>query len=243
VSERAASDEPVHLWDWDPEHPVLAAFSGQSLLPLLEVEFYHGFDLKGDVLTPIANWPDGKTAIAEWSGGGHRILLAGFPLDRDSTDWPARGSFVPFAHQAARWLGSFAGMRSDWRVGDVIPLPGEGTWRAIESARPQAERTVSGGSVRPDAPGLYEFVTSQNTHRLFAVNTAPEESDLAPWPNEEQLTAMQKPNAPVRAQDHYVTSLVSNEAAENQQRLWWWLIAIAGVAVMAELALANRTAM
>lgn len=244
VNRRVTPEDPWHLRDWDPDHPALAAFSGQSLLPLLEVEFYQGFDLNGDVLAPIANWPDGKTAIAEWSGGGHRILLAGFPLDRDSTDWPARASFVPFVHQAARWLGSFAGLRSDWRVGDTIPLTGAGTWRAIDTATPQKERKVSGGAVRPEVPGLYEFVPAgQNTARIFAVNIPPEESDLAPWPNQDQLIAMQKPDAPARAHEHQVAALMSNEAAENQQRLWWWLLAIAGVAILSELALANRTAM
>ena len=40
-----------HLRDWDPDHPILAAFAGQSLLPLLNVEFYRGFDLEGGALS------------------------------------------------------------------------------------------------------------------------------------------------------------------------------------------------
>ena len=34
VAARLPADEPWHLRDWDAEHPALAAFAGQSLLPL-----------------------------------------------------------------------------------------------------------------------------------------------------------------------------------------------------------------
>jgi len=40
------------------------------------------------------------------------------------------------------------------------------------------------GSVRPSAPGLYEF-TSRGAKKIFAVNPPVEESDLSPWPNPE----------------------------------------------------------
>lgn len=242
AGERGSADEAWHLRDWDPEHPVFAAFAGQSLLPLLSVEFYRGFNLTGEALVPLANWPDGKTALAEWSGGGRRVLLAGFPLDRDATNWPAQPSFVPFVHQAVRWLGSFASSRNDWRVGDSIPLTGAGKWRALEAPVAQKERSVN-GSIRPDAPGLYEFVAENHAHKIFAVNIPPEESDLAPWPNPEQLTGLEKPDATVRAENFRAAPLLSDEAAENQQRLWWWVLAVCGAAILAELALANRTAM
>ena len=48
-------------------------------MPLLELEFHQGGDLAGTMLRPVANWPDGKCALAEWNDDGHRLLLAGFP--------------------------------------------------------------------------------------------------------------------------------------------------------------------
>jgi hypothetical protein len=246
ATERAASGEgnALHLRDWDPEHPILAAFAGQSLLPLLNVEFYRGFDLSGGTLLPLANWPDGKTALAEWNGEGRRILLAGFPLDRAATNWPAQPSFVPFVHQAARWLGQTGAARNDWRVGDSIPLPpGQGTWRAIDSAIPQPGRSVS-GAVRPATPGLYEFAVG-GERKVFAVNIPPEESDLSPWPQPEKLAALEAKDVgqPTRGQPYLAALPVSGEAAENQQRIWWWALAFCGACVLVELALANRTAM
>jgi hypothetical protein len=240
VITRPAADEPWHLRDWDAGHPALAAFAGQSLLPLLEVEFYRGFDLAGDALAPVANWPNGKMAIAELDGGGRRLMLAGFPLDRAATDWPAQPSFVPFVHCAARWLGAAKDTHTDWRVGDAIPLPDNtGAWRALDAPVPQKDLAVN-GSVRPAAPGLYEF-SGNGVKKIFAVNTPVEESDLSPWPNPDQLAALESlESAPAKA--HFAAAPPGAwAAAENRQRLWWWLLAIGGCALLAELALANRT--
>ncbi len=240
VVARPATDDPWHLRDWDAEHPALAAFAGQSLLPLLDVEFYRGFDLTDDALTPIANWPDGKMAIAELDSGGCRLLLAGFPLDRAATDWPALPSFVPFVHCAVRCLGAFKETRTDWRVGDTIPLPDDtGVWRTLDAPVPQKDLAVA-GSVRPAVPGLYEFECN-GVKKLFAVNTPVEESDLSPWPNPGQLAALESPAlAPANARIAAAPP-AAWAAAENRQRLWWWLLAVGGCALLAELALANRT--
>ena len=238
--------EAEHLRDWDLEHPALVAFAGQNLLPLLDLEFHEGCDLAGSALLPIASWPDGKTAIAEWDRGGQRILLMGFEPDRASTNWPAQPSFVPFVHQAARWLGAAGAARNDWHVGEAIALPpGEGTWRTLDSTVPEPERRAS-HTIRVASPGLYEFVVPGGIRKVFAVNPSPEESDLTPWPNVDQLAALEfrvtltsSPAEPSRN----IALTLSGESAENQQRFWWWVLAFCGACVLAELALANRTAM
>lgn len=243
VTLRTPGDEPDHLRDWDLDHPILGAFAGQSLVPLMEVEFTRTFGLAGESLTPIANWPDGSAGLAEMATPGGRILLNGFPLDRSATNWPVQPSFVPFVHQALRWLAALQGTKSDWRIGDTIPLQGrDGTWRALDSARTQPDEKVS-GSARPSVPGLYEF-SDGKTRQVFAVNTPLGESDLTPWPDPNQLLTFQSKGGPETEKvAEYTAVKLSAEAAESQQRLWWWLLAIVGVALLAELAVANRTAM
>jgi len=239
---RSVAEEPAHLRDWDPESPLLAAFAGESLAPLLEVDFQRGFDLSGDTLAPVANWPDGRMALATTRDHGRRILVAGFSLDPEATDWPAQPSFVPFVHQGVRWLAAQGSAKGDWRVGDTIPLPaGEGTWRALDGPVREAARKVE-GRVRPAAPGLYEFAAGP-VRRVFAVNLPAAESDLTPWPDTTQLAALesQETAVPVAAQASLLP--VSHELAESQQRLWWWLVALGGLLLLAELTLANRTSM
>lgn len=244
VTKRLAAEEPWNLHDWDAEHPTLAAYAGQSLLPLLQVEFRRGFNLEGIPLVPIANWPDGRMALAEWNHQGRRALIAGFPMTRGATNWPAQPSFVPFIHQAAGWLGSFSLARHEWHIGDAIPLPpGEGTWKAIDSPKPAEPRTAA-GSVRPDQPGVYEFAIGQN-RRLYAVNTPPGESNLAPWPDPVQLHALENPSTATASASESIpsTGLANAEISENRQRLWWWVLAFCGLFLLAELALANRTSL
>ena len=126
----------------------------------------------------------------------------------------------------------------------MIPLPpGEGVWRALDAASPAADQPVS-GSVRPGVPGLYAFVGRGGERKVYAVNPPPEESDLASWPNFEQLTALEStaPLPPTGSAPPAALS-INGAAAENQQRFWWWVLAACGALVLAELALANRTAL
>ena len=235
---RSLANEPWRLRDWDSEHPALGAFAGQSLLPLLDVEFNRGFDLAGDAVVSVANWPDGKAALAEVNLSGRRLFIAGFPMDREATDWPSHPSFVPFVHQTVRWLAAAGPGRSNWRVGDVIPLPAQnGTLRSLDAAAAPEERSV-GATFRADVPGLYEF-SGGGVRQVFAVNILPEESDLAPWPNVEQFAGLESKEAPAKQIARAEKS--SRETSENQQRLWWWCFAMCGLVALAELALANRT--
>jgi hypothetical protein len=112
----------------------------------------------------------------------------------------------------------------------------------LDSPLPEPERQVS-GSVRPTAPGLFEFSAGMEK-RIFAVNTPPAESDLTPLPDASPLALLESKAGIDRQFAARSDALkLSNEAAEAQQRLWWWLLAVCAAALLAELALANRTAL
>jgi hypothetical protein len=146
-------------------------------------------------------------------------------------------------HQTLHWLAALEEKKTDWRIGDTIPLQArEGTWRALDTARPQADQHVT-GSVRPSVPGLYEF-SDGKTQQFFAINTPLSESDLTPWPDPAQLATFESKSDPETERAvTYAAVKLNDETAESQQRLWWWLLAIVGVALLAELAVANRTSM
>lgn len=232
-------DAPMHLRNWDTRHPLLAPIAEGNLIGLLDVEFYRGLALDSLSATPLATWDNGAPAIADVNTDGLHFLVCGFDLRRSSTNWPVRASFVPFIHSAMLWLTRQQTVGRDWRVGDTIPLSGAGTWRSIDGPGDSAETQVD-GTVRPRAPGLYQF-TANGQSRLYAVNLKAEESDPHLWSTPKDFQALESPAQ--KAQSQYATVSLSHEDAENQQRVWWWLIAAAVVFVLAELRIANRTSL
>jgi hypothetical protein len=233
-----SEDTPMHLRNWDTDHPVVAPLAESSLLALLGVEFYRGFGIDGVDATPLATWDDGSSAVAEVNADGQHFLVSGFDFNRETTDWPVKASFVPFIHSAAMWLAQQQPAVTDWRVGDIMALKGEGTWTAVDTPRPQSEMKIA-GSVRPEMPGLYRFQDAAET-RLYAVNVDPAESDLTTWGTPDDLLALAGP-PPTATEPRAPAIALSREEAEDQQRLWWWLLALVVVFVLVELRLANRT--
>ncbi len=236
-------DVPLYLRNWDTGHPALAPLAEGSLTGLLDIEFYRGVALQGLGVTPLATWDDGTAAIAEVNTDGLRFLACGFGPDRTSNNWTLQGSFVPFVHAALVWLSHQQRGGDDRRVGDAIALPGDGTWKSLEGPGAKDETTVS-GSVRPQAPGLYQFTAAGPTARtrLYAVNVKNDESDPALWPTPADFAALTHPAAGApQPQVASVAPALSGEDAENRQRVWWWLLALAIILILVELRLANRT--
>ena len=237
VTPESSRGENWFLTDCDLEHSVFETFTPQTLLPLLRVRFAKAWALGGENLQSIARWPDGSTAMAETRAEQGRLIVCGFNPSREASDLAISSSFVPLLHRALAGLAP-AQNRQGALVGDPILLPsgtgtltledGPGTWQ-MENAT---------GSFRPVFPGVYRFQPVGGTPRFYAVNLAPEESRLAPWPTPEDFARLESaeprktPTAPA----------IRPTETSSSQNLWWWLLVAVALLFLTELSLANRTA-
>lgn len=225
------------LRDWVQDNPVVQPFANDSLFPLLDLKFSKCWALKGGEITPVSSWSDLSPGIAELRVDAGKVLLFGFKPDRESTNWPLRPSFAPFLHHAVVALEESASAPKSWSVGESIPLSGAGKWSSVDSAVPSLEQDVD-GVVKPMAPGIYSFLKGSEKE-LFAVNTPPEESDLEPWKEGQPWLDMVSPRS--KPGEAAGRKPLTAEESERQSPLWWWLLAVALLALIAEMALANRT--
>lgn len=243
----AGRSEPWRVRDWQLEHPLVASIGRHRLGVLLNWEFRSGWSLPGDTIEPLARWSNEQVALGELRVGAGRVLLCGFAPDRGAGDWPASPSFVQFVHQACAYL--LANQRSTTQsgeVGAVLRLPAAGQWTARLGPLSGTQSVTVTESVVPTAPGLYEF-SAQGRTVWYAVNLTSEESDLAAWDAGTPWASLQNREASsssskTKSSASSALTRAQEEDAEQRHSLWWWAAVVAFVILIAELALANRTA-
>lgn len=229
--------------DWTMDHPIVAALSANRVSPLLGWDFRKGWAFPPSAVDPLALWSDEEVAIGEVKIGVGRLLVCGIAPDRRENDWPVHPAFVPFLHQAVTYLlGAREGANARPNlVGQVLELPApQGEWRSIDGpAVRDAARSVT-GTVVPTAPGIHVFTSPSMEPSYYAVNLAPEESDLTGWSDGAPwvyLAASELSAVPQKIAGPPLAAL----EAEQRAPLWWSIFAVALVLLIAEVGLANRT--
>ena len=107
----------------DARHPVFRLFGGAGALG--NVSF-----TRAALVAPspsanvIARYTDGSPALIEERGPGGRVLLFGSDLNHGWNDFPLQPAFLPFVHEAMRYLASPRDGRADYVVGELAGPPG-----------------------------------------------------------------------------------------------------------------------
>ncbi|MGH9253945.1 MAG: BatA domain-containing protein [Vicinamibacterales bacterium] len=104
----------------DARHPVFRLFGGVGTLG--NVSFTRTALLEAPASARvIARYSDGTPALVEERGAAGRVFLFGSDLNYDWNDFPLQPAFLPFIHEALRYLASPHSARLEYVVGD---LPG-----------------------------------------------------------------------------------------------------------------------
>jgi hypothetical protein len=102
----------------DTRHPVFRVFDGVGTLG--NVTFARSALLKaGDGADVIARYSDGSPALVEEQVGDGRVLVFASDLNHEWNDFPVQPAFVPFVHEALRYLSSVRVAHRDYLVGDL----------------------------------------------------------------------------------------------------------------------------
>jgi hypothetical protein len=197
----------------------------------------------------LARFDAGKPALLERRIGGGRVLLWASGLDNFSSDLPLKPVFPVFVHQSMRYLASYNEPQPWLTVGQVldptVAAGHKGTGDARVVLTPSSRRVPlqdEGGDVLElTEQGFYEVRTAGTTTDLAVVasNVDPAEGDLTPMdPKDIALAAAGDPGQAGRG----APTVLTPEAQENNQRLWWYLLCVGTLVLGLDTLLSNRLA-
>ncbi len=236
----------------DYDHPIFHPFKDPNHGDFGRGRFYRyiqAVPLKGS--TVLASFDDGNPALFEKAYGTGRVLCFTSTIDREWTDLPIHGVYLPFLYEAIKYL---ALKRTDekpgYRIGDLAELGGyqlpPGTEAAVFNPAGEENRTEinENGGIIYDAteqPGIYSVHISGEQPHYFVVNPDTIESDLTTR-DPEELTSMLAsgekavPTAVVTAE----TITRYHGEVEKNQGVWWYLMLGVFLLAVGEMFIANR---
>jgi hypothetical protein len=197
----------------DVRHPIFRAF-GAEVASLGLVRFHRTARIRGSNCQTLAMFTSGEAALIDCAAGDGHALVVASDVNNQWNDFPIRSSFVPFVHEATRYLSASSARAGEYLVGDVPPgvpaVPGVFT---APSARP-------GGAAKK-----------------IVVNVDSRESDPA------RITADEFQAAVTQLKDAGAVEaragVIEQEAA---QHLWQFLLALMIATLVIEGVVAARSA-
>jgi len=208
----------------DGRHPVFRVFGGVGTLS--SVTFMRSVLLTaGEGAEVIARYSDGSPALVEEQVGDGRVLMFGSDLNHDWNDFPVQPAFVPFVHEALRYLASTRPRHRDYFVGDLAT----GMQTGIVTVGPPRTNPVR---QQPNNPATHE---PSHPATQVAINVDPHEFDptaLTPDAFRDAVSRLRHAAA-VRA------TQVTTEPGDGQH-LWQLALALMVIGLVAEGALGRR---
>ena len=236
----------------DYDHPIFHPFKDPNHGDFGRGRFYRyiqAVPLEGS--TVLASFDDGSPALFEKVYGTGRVLCFTSTIDREWTDLPIHGVYLPFLYEAIKYLAlKRTDERPAYRIGDLVELSGyqlpPGTEAAIFNPAGEETRTAvnENGGVTYDPteqPGIYSVHISGKQPHNFVVNPDTIESDLTTR-DPEELTSML-----ASGEKAVPTEVVTAETitryhgeVEKNQGVWWYLMLGVFLLAVGEMFIANR---
>jgi hypothetical protein len=221
----------------DFTHPLFEVFKAPRSgdLAAARVFRYRSLGAAGRVL---ARFDDGAVAVAERQVGKGKVIAWSSSLDGSWNDLVLQPVFVPFLHQAVKYLAGYT-PRPAWQTAGE-PVRADETDGVVLSPSGAREPSDDGRAFVPHETGFYERRTSAVTsagRRYLAVNLDPAESNLATIDAAELAAQVSGGRGGIRSDEAVA---VAPEDREHRQSLWWYALAAAVLMLAAESLLGGR---
>jgi hypothetical protein len=219
----------------DFQSPLFAAFADPRFSDFTKIHFWKTRKLDVAPLTAaqvLARFDNRDPAIVQAPLGKGSVAILATTWRPADSQLALSSKFVPLLHALLEMSANLPAQKAQYFVGDEVPLPA-GT--APLTVRKPDGTEVAAAAAAPftatDQPGIY--AVTPGTLR-FAVNLAPEESRLTPFPPERLAglgVALDRSQVKTPEVDPKTAVQVAAAELEGRQKFWRWLI-IAAVAVL-----------
>jgi hypothetical protein len=211
TSWRDRTPTPLRFAPDDSRHPVFRVFGGVGTLA--NVSFSRAALVEaGESADVVARYSDGTPALVEERTGAGRVLVFASDLNDRWNDLPLQPAFVPFVHEALRYLTASRAAKGDYLVGDLAGAAGR-------------------------VPGVVSLAADKGAGRArqVSVNVDPRESDPARMTADDFRAGISRLNASAARN-------ASNEARDREdgQRLWQYALLLMVVSLAAEGVVGRR---
>jgi hypothetical protein len=237
--------ESVAITEVKFDHPIFEVFQESGRLASANVIGYFRSEPRANAAV-LARFEDGSPALVEARTGKGRVLLFTSSLGPSWNDLPLTPLYLPFIHQMVRYAGSreenaWYGLSQTFTVGKRQ----ESAPPAVDTpsgARLSETRSTPDGDLLVTArePGFYRL--RYNSQPEFAaVNIDGAEGDFTKLNFGEFVAGVT--GGAGSAEGTEANRNFSNEEVEGRQRVWWSLLLVALLLLLAESFLARRTKM
>jgi hypothetical protein len=187
-------------------------------------------------LKVLARFDKGDPAFLQVAVGKGTLLVLTSGWHPADSQLALSSKFVPMLYSLLQASGSIKAHRSQYVVGDDVPISIAGQSLSVQPPHGTAIAVANGNHFSETAlPGIYTVMGAPEPLR-FAVNLAPEESKTAPIPVEELQRLGLPLKVPLADQVRQLEQKkkLQNVELEARQKLWRWLIVAALVVLMLE---------
>jgi len=231
-------DDYLVIADFDRRHPILSPL-GSDWSARFQNHWSLLADEDADVLMQFDNT---EPALLERSVGQGKVILFASSLDLEWNNLALQGLFLPFVHETLRHLVQQSPKQRAYEVGDSLDLDPLGVAQSIEATDAAGSAIQFGNNnfvTTATTPGMINARIDGNLVS-FAVNGIPEESNFSRTPVANLYDQIINPDTePNQSREVRTAQLI--EELERPQRVWWWILCLVMLLILAESLIANRT--